>query len=149
MVLESQVVRAFFSRFSGVDSSQTGDATGEPRVASHSWSCSLSQGSNLVDQLTAIWKKSAHEGDCPGGKTRRIFSTSSLFSSVFARTVDVARNVGFRRSWCHWKAYDTFFLKVVDLREVELGLERYGPTNKGYRSVFPTSKGYFLIEIPD
>ena len=36
------VVRAILSRFSGEDSGQTGDATGEPRVASRSWSCNLS-----------------------------------------------------------------------------------------------------------
>jgi hypothetical protein len=32
----SWVVRAIFLCFSGEDSGQTGDATGEPRVASHS-----------------------------------------------------------------------------------------------------------------
>jgi hypothetical protein len=72
-----------------------GDASGEPRVASRSWSCSLSQGSELVDQLTANWEESAPEGGCPRGKTRRIFSMFSIFSSAFARTVDVAPNVGF------------------------------------------------------
>jgi hypothetical protein len=98
-----------------------------------------------MDQVAASWKESAHEGGCLGGKTHQIFSTYSLFLSVFARTVDVAPVVGFHRSWCRWKAYDTFFLKVVDLREVERGLERYGPTNRGCRSVFPTSEGYFPI----
>ena len=136
-------------RFSSEDSSQTGDATGELRVASHSWSCSLSQGSKLADQLVVSWKESAHEGGCLGRKTCQIFNTFSLFSSVFARMVDVAPDVGFRHSWCPWKAYDTFFLKVVDLQEVELGLKRYGPVNKGCRSVFQTSEGYFPIEIPD
>ena len=91
----SRVVRAVFSRFFGEDSGQTGDSTGEPRVASGSWSCSISQGSKLVDQLTAIWKESAHEGRCPGGKTRQIFSVFSLFSSVFPGTVDVAPDVDF------------------------------------------------------
>jgi hypothetical protein len=38
----SRGVRAVFLRFSGEDSGQTGDATGEPRVASRSRSCSLS-----------------------------------------------------------------------------------------------------------
>ena len=90
----SRVVRAIFSRFSSEDSGQMGDATGEPRVASRNWSCSFSQGSKLMDQITASRKESTHEGGCPGGKTRRVFSTFSLFSSVFVRTVDVAPDIG-------------------------------------------------------
>ncbi len=136
MASGSQVIRAVFSHFFGENSGQTRDATGKPRVASHSWSCILSQGSKLTDQLTASWKESAHECGCPGEKTCQIFSTFSLFLSVFVRTVDVARNVDFQRSWCPWKAYDTFFLKVMDLQEVELGLKRYGLTNRGRRNVF-------------
>ena len=50
----SRVVRAVFSHFFGEDSGQTRDATGELRVASRSWSCSLSQGSKLADQLAGI-----------------------------------------------------------------------------------------------
>jgi hypothetical protein len=42
MAPESWGVRAVFLRFFGGDSGQMGDATGEPRVASRSWSCSLS-----------------------------------------------------------------------------------------------------------
>jgi hypothetical protein len=96
----SWVFRAVFSRFSGEDSDQTRDATGEPRVVSHNWSCSLSQGSKLADQLTASWKESAHEGGYSRGKTRQIFGMFFLFLSVFVRTVVIARNVDFRRSWC-------------------------------------------------
>ena len=42
MALGSREVRAVFLRFSGEYSGQMGDATGEPRVASRSWSCNLS-----------------------------------------------------------------------------------------------------------
>jgi hypothetical protein len=94
------------------------------------------------------WKESTHEGSCLGEKTRQIFSTFSLFSSVFARAIDVAPDVGFRRSWYPYKVGDTLFLKFVDLQEVELGLERYGPMNRGSRSVFSSSEGRFPIEIP-
>ena len=44
------------------------------------------------------WKEFAHEGGCPGRKTRQIFNIFSLLLSVFARTVDVAPNVGFQCS---------------------------------------------------
>jgi hypothetical protein len=40
---------AVFVRFSGEDSGQTGEATGEQRVARRSWSCHLSNASKLVD----------------------------------------------------------------------------------------------------
>jgi hypothetical protein len=35
----------------------------------------------------------------------------------------------------------------MDLQEVKLGIERYGPVNRGRQSVFPTSNGCFPIEI--
>ncbi len=87
----SQVAPAVFSRFSGEDSGQTGEATDEPRVASRSRSCSLSYAPKLVDQIAVSQKESAREGDCPGGKTCQIFGVFSLFSPV-----DVAPDVGFR-----------------------------------------------------
>uniref|UniRef100_A0A2N9GCH1 Reverse transcriptase domain-containing protein n=1 Tax=Fagus sylvatica TaxID=28930 RepID=A0A2N9GCH1_FAGSY len=55
---------------------------------------------------------------------------------------------GFRRSWYRWKACITFFLKVPDSRETELGLEGYGSANRGHRSVFGPSEDIFPIEIP-
>ena len=66
----SRGVGAVFSCFSGKDSGQTGEATGEPRVASQSWSCNHSYVLGLADQIAASWKESAREGGCPGGKTR-------------------------------------------------------------------------------
>ena len=143
----SRSVGAVFSRFSSEDSGQTGEAIGELRVASCSWSCSLCYAPGLTDQIAVGWKESARERDCPGGKTHQIFSVFSLFLSVFARMENVVPNVDFQRSWCHRKARVTLFLKVLDLRETELGLERYGPANRGHQSVFGSPEDVFPIEI--
>jgi hypothetical protein len=72
-------VSELFSHFFGEDSDQTGEATAQPRVASCSWSYSLSYVPKLADQIAASRKESAREGGCPGGKTRQIFSAFSLF----------------------------------------------------------------------
>ena len=72
-------VKAVFSCFSGKDSGQTGEVTGEPRVASRSWIFSLSYAPRLTDQLTVSWKESAREGGCLGGKTHQIFNAFFLF----------------------------------------------------------------------
>jgi hypothetical protein len=77
MALGSRGVGAVFVHFSDEDSGQTGDAIGEPRVPSRSWSCYISNASRLADQLVASRKDSAREGGCPGGKTR--FSPSAFF----------------------------------------------------------------------
>ena len=87
MVPGSRGVGAVFSCFPDEDSDQTGEATGEPRVASCSWSCSLSHAPGLANKLAASWKESARESDCPGGKTLQILSVFSLFF-VFVRTHD-------------------------------------------------------------
>uniref|UniRef100_A0A2N9G1A0 Uncharacterized protein n=1 Tax=Fagus sylvatica TaxID=28930 RepID=A0A2N9G1A0_FAGSY len=114
----SRVSELFFSRFSGKDSGQTGEATDEPRVASRIRSCSLSYAPELADQIAASWKESAREGGCP------------LPTSVF----DILGVSG--------KLALPSFLKFLDLQEIELWLERYGPTNRGHQV------GNFPIKIP-
>uniref|UniRef100_A0A2N9HBC4 Uncharacterized protein n=1 Tax=Fagus sylvatica TaxID=28930 RepID=A0A2N9HBC4_FAGSY len=52
---------AVFVYFSGEDSGQTGEATGEPRVARRSWSRHLSNAPGLAGQLAASRKDSARE----------------------------------------------------------------------------------------
>jgi hypothetical protein len=73
----SRGVRAVFVCFSGEDSGQTGDATGETRVARRSRSRYLSNAPGLAGQLVACRKDSAREGGCPGEKMR--FVPSALF----------------------------------------------------------------------
>ena len=74
----SRGVGAIFSHFSGGDSGQMGNATGELGVASRSWSCNLSNAPGLADQIAVSRKESSRKGGCPGGKTRQIFSAISL-----------------------------------------------------------------------
>uniref|UniRef100_A0A2N9EQL7 Uncharacterized protein n=1 Tax=Fagus sylvatica TaxID=28930 RepID=A0A2N9EQL7_FAGSY len=100
---------AVFVCFSGEDSGQTGDATGEPRVARRSRSRYLSNAPGLAGQLAASRKDSAREGGSP--------------------------DVGFRRSWYRRKACTAYFCKVPDSWESELGFARYGSATRG-RGVF-------------
>ena len=93
--------------------------------------------------------KSQWAGKNPRAKAVVRFSARFLyFLSVFARTVDLVPDIDFRCSWYRWKACATPFLKVLDLWEIELGLEKYGPANRDHRDVFGPPEGIFPIEIP-
>uniref|UniRef100_A0A2N9FF64 Uncharacterized protein n=1 Tax=Fagus sylvatica TaxID=28930 RepID=A0A2N9FF64_FAGSY len=114
----SRGVGAVFVHFSGEDSDQTGDAIGEPRVPRRSRSRYLSNAPGLADQLVASRKDSAREGGY----------------------FDVLGTVG--------KLALPTFARFQDLRKSELGLVRYGPANRGHRSVFGPFEGSFPIGIP-
>jgi hypothetical protein len=73
----SRGVGAVFVHFSNVDSGQTGNVIGEPRVTRRSRSHYLSNAPGLADQLVASRKDSAREGGCPGEKMR--FAPSAFF----------------------------------------------------------------------
>ena len=64
--------------FSGEDSGQTGDATGEPRVPRRSWSRHLSNAPGLACQLAVSRKDSAREGGCLGEKCTKPSAHFSL-----------------------------------------------------------------------
>ena len=86
MTLGSRGVGVVFACFSDEDSDQTGEATGEPRVARRSWSHQLSNAPGLADQLVVSREDSAREGDCPGEKcVKSSAHFSLLFICVYAR----------------------------------------------------------------
>ena len=74
----SRGVGAVFVCFSGEDSGQLGDATGEPRVPRRSWSRHLSNAPRLARQLAASRKDFAREGGCLGEKCTKSSAHFSL-----------------------------------------------------------------------
>uniref|UniRef100_A0A2N9GC22 Uncharacterized protein n=1 Tax=Fagus sylvatica TaxID=28930 RepID=A0A2N9GC22_FAGSY len=129
MAPRSRGVGAVFACFSGEDSGQTRDAIGEPRVPRRSWSHHLSNVPGFTSQLVACRKDSAREGGCPGEKMRFVLSALFLKSCPSS------------------KACATYFCKVPDLRESELGSARYGSANRGRRGVFGPLEDNFPIRI--
>ena len=119
------------------------------------WEFHVVAGVSIFPMHPGLWIKSQRAGKNPHAKAAvreekctRFSARFPYFLSVFARTFDLAPNLGFWRSWYHWKAFATLFLKVLDFQETELGPKRYGPANRGHQSVFGPPEGIFLIEIP-
>uniref|UniRef100_A0A2N9GEM8 Uncharacterized protein n=1 Tax=Fagus sylvatica TaxID=28930 RepID=A0A2N9GEM8_FAGSY len=110
---------AVFVCFSGEDSGQTGEAAGEPRVARRSRSRYLSNAPGPERQLAASRKDSVREGG---------------YFDVLGTVGKLALPIFLQGSWIRGKS--------------ELRTERYGPANRGRRSVFGPFEGSFPMKIP-
>ena len=86
------------------------------------WACG-----SYCSESDRIFARAQH----PRGVKCEISSIVLFLPSVFTHMVDVAPDVGFRKSWCHRKACVTFFLKVLSSHRGELGFTRCGLMNRG------------------
>uniref|UniRef100_A0A2N9H708 Uncharacterized protein n=1 Tax=Fagus sylvatica TaxID=28930 RepID=A0A2N9H708_FAGSY len=77
--------------------------------------------------------------------SRYLSNAPRLTDQLVASRKDSAREGGCLGGKTSCAAY---FCKVPDLRKSELGLVRYGPANRGHRSVFGPFEGSFPIGIP-
>ena len=101
--------------------------------------CLLSNAPRLVDQLVASQEDFAQAWQ-RRWENSGVFRKTLFRRPVFTRAVDVAPDVGFRRSWYRRKAYATYFPKVQALHKGELGFARYDLANGGRWNV-PYAKG--------
>uniref|UniRef100_A0A2N9GSR7 Uncharacterized protein n=1 Tax=Fagus sylvatica TaxID=28930 RepID=A0A2N9GSR7_FAGSY len=103
-----------------------------------------SQGAGAIFGVFPV-KIPVKRGMPPANRELHVVARVVIFPTHPGSRVNLHR---FSTFWYRRKAYATFSCKVLDLRETELGMERYGSANRGRRSVFGPLEDIFPIEIP-
>uniref|UniRef100_A0A2N9IQN1 Reverse transcriptase domain-containing protein n=1 Tax=Fagus sylvatica TaxID=28930 RepID=A0A2N9IQN1_FAGSY len=164
MTPRSRGAGAIFACFSDKDSGQTGDATGEPRVARRSRSRHLSNAPGLAGQLAASRKDSAREGGCTELAENPSLGSQDMVPRTGATGVFLVRfggrfsGRGFRldrgKSWrsesstlcmnasSFQRAWACDQLVYRPLHRGELGFARYDLANRDRWNI-PYAKGSF------